>query len=606
VNLSANANSSTINLNGSTMTFAGTGSLRISKVGAPEAVIGGAGTLVNSGSHTIKGAGLLGNNSISIRNLAGATIDANVEGQTLRVDPGAGAWTNAGTMRASDGGILELIGTGGGSQLGNTGGLITAVGEPSQVILNSLTINGGSLDGSGGGTITLSTSSTSTIQNLSVSGLLAVPPTTQLQSSGAVTLGGLENLSTIELTGVAGNNATFRVTDGTLTNNGSIDLRGAGNAVLAGESNATLVNNGTISGAGHIQAITSTPFNLVNNGTINASIKLNIDAIAGGTLALVNNGRIEVGINQSATVLGRVAIDNSNGRIVVNSGATFVNNNVGVITSGGLVNTLGTFLDSSSLGMSVGSITGSGTFTKSDVNPAATSSFNFARVSNIQIDDGTIRTNPNGGPGGTSRVSNLFITIGEKHSSKWDLTNNDLVYDYISSSPLDLVRDLIGQGFNNGNWQGLGLTSSSAASSPNAGEAGRTGLGYGEASVLGLTTFSGQDIDATTVVVKYTYAGDANLDGQVDVADLGALASNWQTSAVWTGGDFDYNGSVDVNDLGLLATNWQAGVGGPLGPSLAAAAAGLGLPVSAVPEPLTSGVLMVLGSAGLGLRRRRR
>jgi hypothetical protein len=72
----------------------------------------------------------------------------------------------------------------------------------------------------------------------------------------------------------------------------------------------------------------------------------------------------------------------------------------------------------------------------------------------------------------------------------------------------------------------------------------------------------------------------------VDVADLGKLASNWQTSGPWTSGDFDYSGFVDVADLGLLASNWQSGVGSPLGPSLAEALAAVGLPISAVPEPM--------------------
>jgi hypothetical protein len=30
--------------------------------------------------------------------------------------------------------------------------------------------------------------------------------------------------------------------------------------------------------------------------------------------------------------------------------------------------------------------------------------------------------------------------------------------------------------------------------------------------------------------------GDANFDGRVDVADLGLLASNWQSSTDWSGG----------------------------------------------------------------------
>jgi hypothetical protein len=52
--------------------------------------------------------------------------------------------------------------------------------------------------------------------------------------------------------------------------------------------------------------------------------------------------------------------------------------------------------------------------------------------------------------------------------------------------------------------------------------------------------------------------GDANHDGNVDVADLGILASNWQQSPrTFSQGDFNEDGTVDVADLGILASNWQ-------------------------------------------------
>ena len=52
--------------------------------------------------------------------------------------------------------------------------------------------------------------------------------------------------------------------------------------------------------------------------------------------------------------------------------------------------------------------------------------------------------------------------------------------------------------------------------------------------------------------------GDADNDGDVDVNDLGILASNWQQSPrTFAQGDFDYSGTVDVNDLGILASHWQ-------------------------------------------------
>ena len=110
---------------------------------------------------------------------------------------------------------------------------------------------------------------------------------------------------------------------------------------------------------------------------------------------------------------------------------------------------------------------------------------------------------------------------------------------------------------------------------------------------------------ATQVTIAYTYKGDANCDGQVDVTDLGALATNWQTASVWAGGDFNYDGFVDVTDLGTLATNWQAGVGNPLGPgSFQDALASVGLGGVTVPEPATLSVLSI-GAMGLIARRRR-
>jgi hypothetical protein len=57
--------------------------------------------------------------------------------------------------------------------------------------------------------------------------------------------------------------------------------------------------------------------------------------------------------------------------------------------------------------------------------------------------------------------------------------------------------------------------------------------------------------------------GDADHDRDVDVNDLGILATNWQQPGKdFSQGNFDYspNGLVDVNDLGILATNWQISI----------------------------------------------
>jgi hypothetical protein len=61
--------------------------------------------------------------------------------------------------------------------------------------------------------------------------------------------------------------------------------------------------------------------------------------------------------------------------------------------------------------------------------------------------------------------------------------------------------------------------------------------------------------------------GDADNDGDVDVNDLGILATNWQrTQRTFSQGDFDYSGTVNVGDLGILATNWQQNLAPPSAP----------------------------------------
>ena len=56
-------------------------------------------------------------------------------------------------------------------------------------------------------------------------------------------------------------------------------------------------------------------------------------------------------------------------------------------------------------------------------------------------------------------------------------------------------------------------------------------------------------------------SGDANLDGAVDVGDLGILAANYgkTSGATWSQGDFNGDGAVDVGDLGILAANYGTG-----------------------------------------------
>jgi autotransporter-associated beta strand protein len=202
--------------------------------------------------------------------------------------------------------------------------------------------------------------------------------------------------------------------------------------------------------------------------------------------------------------------------------------------------------------------------------------FVHVRAGALHVQQGTVVVSPKPSPNttaGTSVVRSLDVSTG----AALDLTNNSLILDY------DDVGSLV-TAFRTHIQSGKLMTSTPGA---------QTRLGYGDNAVLGKGTFGGLPVDLTSVLVKFTYGGDTDLDGDVDIADLGELASNWQTNAPWTGGDSDYNGFVGVNDLGILASNWQLGVGNPLGPSLDEALASFGLPSVSVPEPASAALLAV-------------
>jgi hypothetical protein len=233
-----------------------------------------------------------------------------------------------------------------------------------------------------------------------------------------------------------------------------------------------------------------------------------------------------------------------------------------------------------------GAVTATGrTITKTG---AGTARFANIRAAALNVTAGRAQIIPNGGPDGTSRVSTLNVSIG----GRLDLTDNDLVIDYTSPTPIATARSLIRSAYNNGDWAGDGLTTS-------MGDASQFGLGYAESGALFTTfpaTFSGQQVDDTSVLIGFTRYGDANLDGAVNLADFNRLAANFgSATGVWTQGDFTYDARVNLEDFNRLAANFGlSAAGSEVTPEDWAALA------SAVPEPHA-----VLG-ASLGIAALRR
>ncbi len=178
-----------------------------------------------------------------------------------------------------------------------------------------------------------------------------------------------------------------------------------------------------------------------------------------------------------------------------------------------------------------------------------------------------------------------------------DLSNNDMI---VHNGNLAALNTDISQGSAN-HWTGpAGITSSTAAGHTNT--AMGIELNANAAGVALVSTFEGVSVSNTDVLIKYTYFGDANLDGIVNGSDYTLIDNGVNSSLTgWRNGDFNYDGIVNGDDYTLIdnAFNTQG-------------AAITGLPVlaadvaqAAIPEPAMSAATL-LTAFGLSARIRRR
>jgi hypothetical protein len=149
-------------------------------------------------------------------------------------------------------------------------------------------------------------------------------------------------------------------------------------------------------------------------------------------------------------------------------------------------------------------------------------------------------------------------------TGKLDLGSNDLV---VTNSTISQVTALVASGYNAGAWNGNGIASSAAAAASNHLTAlgvivNDNGSGAPLYGVNGLIaqTFDGSSPADGNILVKYTYYGDANLDGYVDGSDYTRVdfaylnnqnGSNPQLTG-WSNGDFNYDGVIDGSDYTLI------------------------------------------------------
>ncbi|HYO10712.1 MAG TPA: hypothetical protein VER17_17235 [Tepidisphaeraceae bacterium] len=171
--------------------------------------------------------------------------------------------------------------------------------------------------------------------------------------------------------------------------------------------------------------------------------------------------------------------------------------------------------------------------------------------------------------GGSARIESLLRAnaLIVANGARLDLGEHGLIVDYAGASPLGTragsaytgIAGLIRTGRTaQGTWDGPGIVTSNPSAL-----LGLTTLAVGEAgNAMGISgtqtaMWNGVAVDATTVLVSYTFAGDADLNGRVDGDDYFAIDSKIASASAWGwwNGDFDYNGKINGDDYFLIDSN---------------------------------------------------
>jgi hypothetical protein len=132
-------------------------------------------------------------------------------------------------------------------------------------------------------------------------------------------------------------------------------------------------------------------------------------------------------------------------------------------------------------------------------------------------------------------ASRQFSDIAIDAGARLDMANHEAAIQYTTLSPL-------------GTWDGSFYTQLTGLIA-----SGRlmTSLANAQTALGILDEAANQQVR-----VKYTYAGDANLDGKVNIDDYTSIDQGIaaQTSG-WSNGDFNYDGKVNIDDYVLIDSN---------------------------------------------------
>ena len=202
---------------------------------------------------------------------------------------------------------------------------------------------------------------------------------------------------------------------------------------------------------------------------------------------------------------------------------------------------------------------------------------NRLRAGALDVQAGTVRLAPSGGGQPNANIVGELTLAGA--TGAWtgtlDITDNTLVIGGVNTlETLNRVADQIKQARDRGTggrWSGTGITSSNAALNPVTG--------------IAITMMPGSG----NIVLKYTYNGDANLDGRINSDDYFRIDSgflNAPANPTYDQGDFNDDDLINSDDYFLIDSAFL-GQGAPIGTSAVQA-------IASVPEPTAGAALLLL------------
>jgi len=168
---------------------------------------------------------------------------------------------------------------------------------------------------------------------------------------------------------------------------------------------------------------------------------------------------------------------------------------------------------------------------------------NSAQLNRLRIEPAAaVRLAPSGRQ--VLRLEELVMPTDASGAGRLDLSDNDLI---VNDGNVAVIRTLLTSG------QLAVAGSDGITTSDNDLSKSH---GHATAAQLGVTQFRGEKIFANDVIVRFTFNGDANLDGRVNTVDFNRLAGGFGgTAPDWFAGDFNYDSLVNSLDFALLASN---------------------------------------------------